>query len=738
MKALKVIYKLLAGSIGQKVAWGILLAVLYLQYSNTPLLDGFRNRSFDIYQRLAPREVEGPSPVGVIAIDEKSMKALGQWPWSRDLIAELVRRVTRAGAVVVGFDVVFSEKDRLSAPLLAKTLQGLDQETRLKLSAMRGNDEKLAIRMAQSRVVLGGFVTNDEGVIETNTLEKLPSINWIGKDPKRFVKPALNYVGNVAEIEKTAAGFSNFSLDSDFDGVIRRIPLLSRVNDKLIPMLGLEILRVATGQNIVIKANENGIEGVVVARTIIPTDGFGRMWIRYSEYDPTNYVSAIDILSGEFQPKDFAGKLVLLGATATGLKDIRSTPVNSTVPGVEVHVQMLQTVLNGDHLYRGDLMRAIEWLVILIAGMLLIVFVPKAGARTTFLGLAAAIALAMGVASYLYLEQSVLMDITFFLAATISMYIVLVYSSFRSVEQQRSMIKSAFAHYLSPAMVSKLADSPEQLTLGGEVRTMTFLFCDIRGFTAISEQFGDNPEGLTELINDFLTPMTDIIMKHGGTIDKYMGDCIMAFWNAPLDDPDHAENAIKATREMHVELERVNEREKIKALDQGRQFIPIKIGIGVNTGKCVVGNMGSEQRFDYSVLGDAVNLASRLEGQCKTYGMHSIVGEDTVAMVEDHSLLEIDLIAVKGKSAAIHIFGCLDDSHFPGKFDYDLLWRTNGAMIKEYRAQNWDGAEKLVEKCLNIAPELSILYRLYLERIADYRENDPGSDWTGVYTATSK
>jgi adenylate cyclase len=732
------LYRRFFGSIGQKVAWPILLSILYLQYLNAPLFEGVRNRTFDIYQKLSPRPANPDSPVVIVDIDEKSIKEIGQWPWSRDVVAEIVKRVTKSGAVVIGFDIVFSEKDRMSPPLLSQSIKGLDEITRQKLRNLPGNDEILARAMKNSRVVLGGYVTNDDNVLDTDTLKLMPSINWIGKNPDRFIKRAKYFVGNVEVLEQAAAGYSNFSLDNDFDGVIRRIPLVNRVDKRLVPILGLDVLRVATGRNVLLKSDENGILGVVVARTQVPTDGFGRMWIRYSKYTQDNYISAVDILTGSVNPRRFTNKIVLVGTSATGLKDLRSTPIDNVVPGVEVHSQMLQTILTGDHLYRGDLMRAVEWVTIFVCGVLLILFMPLAGSLVTFLMLLVMIAGATGTASYLFTEKSILMDISFFITAVILLYIVLVYSNFRSTEQQRGQIRSAFSHYLSPALVNQLSKSPEKLQLGGEERNMSFLFCDIRGFTAISEQFADNPQGLTQLINDFLTPMTEIILEHGGTIDKYMGDCIMAFWNAPLDDDNHAKNAVVAALEMHRKLEDVNLDQERKSNEEGRRFVPINVGIGINTGHCVVGNMGSEQRFDYSVLGDAVNLASRLEGQCKTYGMKIIVGEETAQERGFSDLIELDLIAVKGKSTAIKIYGCIQDVENLSLSEREKIIQLNSEMISAYRNRDWALSQSLINNCINLAPLLNVFYQLYLDRIAEYITNDPGEHWDGVFYSTSK
>jgi len=735
-RAVLLIYRLLFGSLGQNIAWALLVSFLYIQYLNTPIIEGIRNRAFDVYQKIDPREEAPQNPVAVIDIDEKSLARVGQWPWSRDIIAGLITQLTRMGVVVIGFDMVFSEQDRLSPPLLAKTLRDIDADTRQKLANIPGNDLVLAEAMKRSRVVLGGFISNEDGITESHTLDRLYSVNWLGKDPAGFIRSADYFVGNLPILERAASGYANFTLDNDYDGIVRRVPLFSRVNGKLIPLLGLEMLRVATGQNLLIKANEVGIEGVIVAKTLVPTDGYGRMWVRYSEFNNKNYISAVDVLDGTVDPKRLAGKLVLVGTSATGLKDLRSSPVNSIIPGVEVHAQMIQTILTGEHFFRGDLMRAIEWLGLAIVGVMLIIGLPLAGARTTFFVLSAIVWSVIGASAYLYSEKSILLDVSYFLISTTVLFFVLVYSSFRATEMQRGEIRSAFSHYLSPAMVDQLTQSPGQLKLGGEVREMSFLFCDVRGFTSISEQFNDDPEGLTQLINDFLTPMTDIILSRRGTIDKYMGDCIMAFWNAPIHDPDHAKNAVTAAREMIAGLETVNINLHKKAEGEGRKHIPIKVGVGVNTGPCVVGNMGSQQRFDYSVLGDAVNLASRLEGQCKYYGFDIIIGPETAAEQNSDEILELDLIAVKGKSEAVKVFGCLHPEE--GGADKATWHKAHTEMLIAYRGRDWDRAEDRIAACISLAPHRKHFYGLYSKRIEAYRLNEPEENWDGIYMSLTK
>ena len=318
------------------------------------------------------------------------------------------------------------------------------------------------------------------------------------------------------------------------------------------------------------------------------------------------------------------------------------------------------------------------------------------------------------------------------------MYSTLTYLNYVREQAERRQVRTAFSQYMSPALVARLAEHPEDLMLGGEMREMSMLFCDIRGFTGISELYKSDPQGLTRLINRFLTPMTDLIMARQGTIDKYMGDCIMAFWNAPLDDEAHARNACESAIAMIEGIKTLNHDLRDEADREGRRFIPINIGIGINTGVCCVGNMGSEQRFDYSVLGDDVNLASRLEGQSKTYGVEIVIGEKTLEHAGDVAAIELDLIKVKGKDEAVRIFGLLGEDRADTGANFEDFNGYHGAMINAYRHQRWSQARQMIGECRRLNGELDALYDLYEARIDEYQENPPDRDWDGVYVATSK
>ena len=373
--------------------------------------------------------------------------------------------------------------------------------------------------------------------------------------------------------------------------------------------------------------------------------------------------------------------------------------------------------------------------------IVIIVIVPLLGAFWSLVlgGLVAASFLAGSW--YLFVEELILIDVAFGLCTAFALHAFLVYENYFREEARRRQVRSAFQQYLSPALVEQLAQDPDRLVLGGETRGMTFLFCDVRGFTGISEQYRDNPQGLTTLINRLLTPMTEAILERNGTIDKYMGDAIMAFWNAPIDDEEHALNACSASLDMLKRLDVLNERMAAEAAESGQDFKPLRIGIGLNTGECTVGNLGSDQRFDYSVIGDSVNLASRLEGQSKNYGVHIIIGAETAAIAgERYALLELDLIAVKGRQEPEHIFTLLGEQALTRDAAFQALGERHGKMLDAYRNREWERARALASECRDLDPglELGPLYDLYEERIEQNETEPPPPDWGGVYVAETK
>jgi adenylate cyclase len=731
----------LARRFGRARALGVVLlfALLALRITDPPPLEELRVRTFDTFQLLAPRKVT-QRPVLIVDIDDKSLNRLGQWPWARTRVADLVSRLSQLGAVVIGFDVIFAEPDRLSPDVAAHDFQGLDEATRERLRNAPNNDDILAKTFQPTPVVLG------ESGLPMPAPSQAPSnprgVAVLGEDPTPFLFEYPGLLRNIPTLENAAAGVGLISIKPERDGIIRRVAMVMRAAGDPLPSLSTEILRVASKtETMLLKVNELGVVGIKLHGFEIPTDRNGRVWIHFSHHDRARFVSAVDVLEGRVPADRVAGHVVLIGTSAVGLLDTRTTPLDPVVPGVEVHAQILENVLGGSTLSQPNFAMTTELLAALVVGGAIIWLVPILG-PLVILTIGAVIALiVLGSSWYLFTQQQHLIDPTFPLVSTFSIYMVLVFTNYISEQAQRRRIRSAFGQYLSPALVERLAKSPDHLVLGGEVRSLTVMFSDVRGFTTLSESYKDDPQGLISLMNRLLTPLTNVIVDHQGTIDKYMGDAIMAFWNAPLDDPSHEVNACSAALDMIAKIDELNVERRAEAKYAAVPFIPINIGVGLNTGSCVVGNMGSDLRFDYSALGDSVNLASRLEGQSKSYGVPIIAGSNTALAAKDKfAIVELDFIRVKGKTepeVIYAIFGREDLLHAP---EFQTLRNLNIEMLAHYRERNWDDAldalrririadaEKRLVDCCNI----------YEERIAAFRETPPPDGWDGVFTLTTK
>ena len=703
-------------------------------------VEEIRVRTFDTFQRFDPRK-KAVRPVTIVDIDDKSMEKLGQWPWPRTRIADLVTELTRLGAVVIAFDAVFSEPDRLNPSNAADTFRNLDEATRDKLRALPSNDQIFADAIKASRVVLGESGLPEEIVALDKTLP-VTGLAMLGEEPQRFMFDFPGLLRNVPVLEHAAAGRGLFTIRPERDGIVRRVPMIMQAQGQTMPSLSFEMLRVATGSGtILIKSEKAGIKSVGIRGLQIPTDNNGQLWVHYARNDASIYVPAINVLEKNVAPDMIAGKLVLIGTSAVGLNDIKTTPVSPAMPGVEIHAQVLESALTGAVISQPIYGIAIEFTTALLFGILVIVFAPAFGPVTLVaLGTVFATAL-IGVSWYFYTQHRLLIDFTYPLMSTTAIYLTLIFSSFVREQAQRRQIRSAFGQYLSPALVEQLAQAPEKLVLGGEEREMTIMFSDVRGFTTISESFKHDPQGLTALMNRFLTPLTNAILARKGTIDKYMGDAIMAFWNAPIDDKEHEINACAAAIDM---LERIDELNKLREQEAqlgGHAYIPLNVGVGLNTGVCVVGNMGSDLRFDYSVLGDSVNLASRLEGQSKEYGFPIIVGSKTALAVKDKfAILELDFIMVKGKKEpeVIYAIAGREDTAQSGRFQ--RLRNLTIEMLACYRSRDWEGALATIERgrLTDERQSLELLYNLYETRIRGYVENPPPQDWNGAFALLTK
>jgi adenylate cyclase len=722
------------------VCLALLIGFAALRVADPGPIQELRVRTFDSFQRIDPR-VKAARPVTIVDIDERSLAKLGQFPWPRTRIADLVTDLTRLGAIVIAFDVIFSEPDRLNPDVAAETFRDLDEESRARLRALPSNDQLFADAMRGSRVVLG-----ESGlpyvISELDKTLPVTGLAMLGEDPQRFMFEFTGLLRNTPVLEKAAGGRGMLTINPERDGIVRRVPMIMQAQGATMPSLSFETLRLATGTDtIFIKSDQAGIQSIGVKGFSIPTDRNGQLWVHFARHDPLIYLSAIDVLDGGVAPEMIKGKLVLVGTSAVGLNDIKTTPVSPAMPGVEIHAQVLEAALTRSLLTQPPYGALVEFGAALLLGVLVIALAPMLG-PVTLVAIGALFAtLLIGTSWYFYTQHRLLIDFTYPLLSTTSIYLTLIFASFVREQAQRRQIRSAFGRYLSPALIEQLAQSPEKLVLGGEEREMTIMFSDVRGFTTISESYKHDPQGLTTLMNRFLTPLTNAILARKGTIDKYMGDAIMAFWNAPLDDREHQLNACEAAVEMLERIDLLNKERELEAQEGGHAYIPINVGVGLNTGTCVVGNMGSDLRFDYSVLGDSVNLASRLEGQSKEYGFPIIVGSKTALAVKDSfAILELDFIMVKGKKEpeVIYAIAGRHDTAQSGRFQ--RLRNLTIEMLACYRSRDWDGAMAAIERGRRTddARVLELLYNLYETRIRGYRESPPPEDWNGAFALLTK
>ncbi len=717
-----------------------MVALTALRLVDPAPIEELRLRTFDFFQLASPRQ-SPLRPVVIVDIDEDSLRTLGQWPWPRTLLADLVDRLTGLGAVAIGFDVIFAEPDRYSPGSIIDLVRDLEEQSRDRIRALPSNDQILSQALRRSRVVLGESGVRGPGT-QAGPAQRQIGIASMGGDPGPYLIAFPAMLRNIPILEGAAAGIGMLTFRPERDGIVRRVPLAMRAQGLTVPSLDLEMLRVAAASGpVIIRSDQAGIQSIGIRELELPTDRNGQLWVHFGRHDSGRYVSAQDVLAGRVPPEKIDQKLVLIGTSALGLLDRQTTPVDPAMPGVEIHAQILENALTGAWISHPGYATAAEAAAALLVSLAIIAIAPELGAAMVALLGAAVAAMLIGAAWYFYTQQGLLIDFTYPLASALAIYLVLVFTNYLREQAQRQQIRATFGQYLAPDLVEQLARAPEKLVLGGEERDMTVMFSDVRGFTTISERYKHDPRGLTSLMNRLLTPLTNAIIRHDGTIDKYMGDAVMAFWNAPLADPHHAANACRAALEMKARLTTLNSDREQEAKARGEAFLPIRIGIGVNTGPCVVGNMGSDLRFNYTVLGDTVNLASRIEGQTKTYGVPILAGANTmIAAGDEFAALELDIIRVKGKTEPEVIYGILGPSELAATERFRRLRDITEQMLSCYRNRDWSKALDAIEACRAFAGEfeLATFFDLYASRIHAFRDAPPPSDWDGVHRSEEK
>ncbi len=737
---------------------GLVLVLAFLGHAATwyqlPLIQRLEAMVYDMRLVLTmPRTVN--SRIVILDIDEKSLAEKekggeGRWPWPRDRMALLLDKLfDRYQIAIVGFDVVFAERDESSGlkvlqQLARKELRDLPQfqSTLKQLQPQLEYDEIFANRMRNRPVVLGYTFTreseqagNKKGVLPAPVIA---AGTFSGKNIG-FHK-YTSYTANLEVLQKSAESAGHFNVEPDADGILRRVPMLAEYAGAYYEPLSLAIVRMVIGLPGVLPGypddrirseNYSGLEWLEVGPIKIPVDEEGTALIPYrGKQRSFKYVSAVDVMNERVEAAELKGKIVLVGTTAPGLFDLRATPVEAVYPGVEVHANMIAGMLERNIKQKPPYVAGAEFVLLLIAGLALALLLPLLNPFKSLLVTVAVLFVVLFSNLIAFHYGNLVLPLASGLLLIALLYgLNMTYGYFVETRVKRQ-ITDLFGQYVPPELVDEMAKNPQQFSMAPRAEDLSVLFSDVRGFTTISESL--SPEDLAVYINDYLTTMSLVIREgHRGTLDKYIGDAIMAFWGAPMSDPAHAKNAVLAAMDMQNAARTLNE----KFRDKG--WPRFKIGIGVNSGVMRVGDMGSQIRRAYTVMGDAVNLASRLEGITKDYGAGIIVGEGTRNAVPDFVFRELDRVRVKGKDEAVAIFEPLG---LQGQIEQAKLDEIElyARFLRLYRAQDWDQAELQLLNLQKMAPNSMLYSQAFVERFSTLRANPPGKNWDGAFTFKTK
>ena len=666
------------------VAANVLLLAFLIRFHNPELLQVIRDVTFDEYQRIKPRSPP-KLPIRIIDVDDDSIRRYGQWPWPRTKLAQIVDRLAELGASAVAFDMVFSESDRTDpAEAMKSLLQSLNSRDRDILSKIKDlpeNDALFASSLSRVPTVLGFFATKQANPVRPPVKA---GFVYAGDDPKPALVKMKGSIVSRPMLEKAAQGIGSVSLSADrVSDVIRTVPLFISDGTNLYPTLSMEALRVAVGASTyVIKAigasgettgGRSGMVSVKLGDFVVPTTAAGELQMYYKRYDPADYISVGRLLEGDadkLRPL-VEGHIVFIGASAVGLSDLRIDALGQLIPGVSLHAQMVEQILTQTFLQRPDWADGAEIFMTVVVTLLVMAVLPYTNAlySAAFGAMCAAVVLAV---SWLMFDRyGILIEPVFPMLTGAALYILTITFVFAAADRERRFVRSAFQYYLAPALLKKLEAAPEQLILGGEDRNLTILFMDIRGFTGISEKL--SPNELVTFLNELFTPLSEIIQQNEGAIDKYIGDSIMAFWNAPVQVDDHPRKACHAALKMVEVVERLQRDDAFGFKRRSLDIPDVRIGIGLSTGDVCVGNMGSAIRFNYSVVGDTVNVSARIELETKAHGWPILVSETTALAAPDLAYLPVGNLVLKGKSHDIAIYALVGDEEFAKSPEFEAM-----------------------------------------------------------------
>ena len=701
------------------VGLAIIVALAVLRVSDPYPVRVARDTAFDFFQQLAPRP-KAEYPVRVIDIDEASLRVEGQWPWPRSVMATLTSRLAELGAAAIAYDVLFPEPDRLSPSRIAMSPLTWANNT---AASLPDYDSQFAGALAQAPSVLGFSVSPD-----TSVTPQAPKVGFAisGTDPTDDIPPIGGAVLPLPVLGNAAPGLGAVSLEKrDGSGVVRQLPLLWSNGKQLYPTLSVEALRTALGIPTLVvfgdTAGQGYVESLRIGDFTVPTTASGDLTLYYSKPDPSLYVSARDILGKDYhdlQPL-IQGQIVLVGTSASGLLDIHTTALGDNVAGVSIHAQAIEQILSGKYLTRSDWVSGLEIAAFILIGLLIVGVILQVGpVAGLFIGAGMLVAV-VGTCWYLFRQYGLLLDPSFTTFGTFVVYSAMVFIRFAVTDADKRQIRRAFGNYVSPELLTQIEHSGENLKLGGEVRDLSVMFVDVRNFTTISENM--SPEDLLAMLNTLFGALGAEVMEHYGTIDKFIGDALMAFWNAPVDVKQHARKACLAALGMRKRLAELNARDAFGRKAAGLHPAELSIGAGISTGPALVGNMGLETRFDYSCLGDTVNVASRVEGACKTVGYDIVVVEETREGAEDLAFLEAGSLLLKGKAARELIHLLVGDATLAKSPAFLALQAAHTGAIDNLGNEAGPGLiTRCIELSCSIDPRLEKFYQLLPGRSEDF------------------
>ncbi len=706
-----------------------LAALVLLRVIDPAPVVALREAYFDLLQRVSPRRA-ADLPVRVVDIDDASLRELGQWPWPRDWLAELTRNLTDLGAAVIVFDVIFAERDRLSpSELITRGMLPATLPPDAATAISQLDHDRIFAGALQRSVPVLGVAASIDGEPDAPGRAGFVSV---GSRPDAFLTPLHGVTPVVPELADAALGFGVLNVAPDgIDGIVRRVPLIWQGETAPVSSLAIEALRVALGESTVILMGvegSDGLERIRLGEFVIPTNDRGEFRVRYREFDPTFFVPAKDVLAddgGTAVAEKVAGHIVFVGTSAAGLLDIRATPLGETVPGVSIHAQIVEQILSNDYLLRSDIISGSEIFALLVTGLVVSGVMAFSGPVASIIAGVAAGAILVGLSFVGFVRAGVLFDATFPVLGGFAAFSALALFQFVVTDREKRMIRRSFSRYVSEDVLRGIEERRHSLELGGEIRDVTVLFSDIRGFTGLSERL--DAQALVGLLNDLFSRLTDCILARRGTIDKYIGDSIMAFWNAPIAQAEHEAAACRAALDMRTALHRFNS----ARLADGDEAVIVMVGLAA--GPACVGNIGSSARFNYSVVGDTVNRAARIEACCRHVEFDVVISSEVASCIPQFAVLDAGDVDLKGVSGRTRVFALVGDEKIAAGQAFAKLREAHAELL--HSLSEGEDVRSEIDACVTAARDVDAGLEGFYARIVD-RTGDFADHSAATYLAS--